>query len=950
MNKESARKRQQPYSTLSVTGESHMKSYQTLFCSRLIIFAGLFLAFAPAVCLGEQPTGEAGKKANVQKVTTIEGMTEYRMDNGVRILLFPDNSTPKVTVNCTVFVGSRHEGYGETGMAHLLEHMLFKGCKLYPKPTDIPTALKDRGASFNATTSDDRTNYYETLNASDENLEFAIRLEADRLVNSYVRREDLASEMTVVRNEFEAGENNPQAILFQRMLAVAYEWHNYGKNTIGNRSDIERVPIERLQAFYRKYYRPDNILLIVAGNFKEDKALALIEKYFGPLKKPAISLENTYTEEPPQDGERNVVLRRVGTVGMVGAVYHIPAAAHPDSAALDVLEQILGSQPSGRLYKSLVERDKKFTSISAGAQGMHDPGVFIVLGAVDPKTTVEDAREALLKEIDKACHSEIEPEEVDRAKVHFKTMWRTAMTQSNRMASELNEWAARGDWRLMFLHRDRIAKVTPADVRRVAQKYFTSTNRTVGMYIPSKQAERAAIPATPNVAQLLEGYKSDEVVAVGETFVPTVANIEKRVQQTQLSSGVKVVMMPRKTRGERITLRLELHYGNDQSLKGHTSATQFLATLMARGTKKHTRQQLTDELNRLEARIGAGGIIGDAAFSVSCKRETLPQVLALLTEMLREPVFPENEFNVSKRQLREGLEESKTEPQALALRALSRSLSSYPPEDVRYTPTIEESLQRLEAVTLDEVRKLYAEQLGGQHGELAVVGDFDPAVVIKLMEEALKDWKATIPYRRIERPMRGEITPKRIAIETPDKENAVYFAATGMAMKDTDPDFAALVMGDYILGGGPLSSRLANRVRQKEGLSYGVQSHFTADAQDPSARFMLMAICNPTNIDKLDAAIMDELSKMVKEGVSEKELSDSKKAYLASLQQQRGDDAALAGILQSELQAGRSIAYYGDLEKKLANVSVEEVNSAFRNRINPKKLVVIEAGDFKKKK
>ncbi len=927
-----------------------MKLSQACYRSGLALFAGLFLAFAPTVGVGQAPASGTDAAPSAKKVTAIEGMTEYRLDNGVRILLFPDNSSSKVTVNCTVFVGSRHEGYGEAGMAHLLEHMLFKGCKLYPKPTDIPGALKDRGASFNATTSDDRTNYYETLNASDENLDFALRLEADRLVNSFVRREDLASEMTVVRNEFEMGENNPQSVLYQRMLAVAYEWHNYGKSTIGNRSDIERVPIDKLQAFYRKYYRPNNILLIVAGQFKEEKALALIAKYFGALKKPERAVENTYTEEPAQDGERRVELRRVGTVGMVGAVYHIPAAAHPDAAALDVLEHVLGSQPSGRLYKALVEKNKKFTNLIAGAQGMHDPGVFIVLGSVDDKTPIEAARELLFKEIDKVCEGEIEQEEVDRAKVHFKSEWRTAMTKSNRMASQLNEWAARGDWRLMFLHRDRIAKVTPADVRRVARKYLTSTNRTVGVFIPTKQAERASIPATPDVARLLEGYKSDEVVVQGEAFVPTVANIEKRVLAKDLSSGVKAVLLPRKTRGERITLRLALHYGNDESLKGHTSASQFLATLMVRGTKKHSRQQLVDEFNRLEARINAGGSLGDAVFSISCKRETLPQVLALLAEVLRDPTFPETDFNVLKRQTREGLEESKTEPQPLAMRALRRAMSSYPPDDVRYAPTIEESLERLEAVTLDEVRKLYTEQLGGQNGELVVVGDFDPAIVVKHLEEALKDWKVAVPYRRIERPLRGEIAPKRITIETPDKENAVYLAATGMAMKDTDPEYGALVMGDFLFGGGPLSSRLANRVRQEEGLSYGVQSHYTADAQDPNARFSMAAICNPKNIEKLDEAMMGELTKMLKEGVSEKELSEGKKAYLASLQQRRGDDAALASILLSELQVGRSIAYYGELEKKIAHVTIDEVNSAFRNRIDPKKLVVVEAGDFKKKK
>lgn len=223
------------------------------------------------------------ESAAPEKITSIEGITEYHLENGLKVLLFPDSSRPRVTVNMTVFVGSRHEGYGETGMAHLLEHMLFKGT---PTHKDIDKLMQERGARFNGTTWVDRTNYYETLPASPENLEFAIRFEADRLVNSYVKREDLVSEMTVVRNEFEMGENSPTQILSQRVVATAYEWHNYGKSTIGNRSDIERVPIDNLQAFYKKHYQPDNVMLVVAGQFDESAALQHIQKYFGAIPRP----------------------------------------------------------------------------------------------------------------------------------------------------------------------------------------------------------------------------------------------------------------------------------------------------------------------------------------------------------------------------------------------------------------------------------------------------------------------------------------------------------------------------------------------------------------------------------------------------------------------------------------------------------------------------------------
>src|ERR1039458_6287272 len=275
----------------------------------------------------------------VQKITTVEGITEYALPNGLHVLLFPDSSKPNVTVNMTYNVGSRMEGYGETGMAHLLEHMLFLQTKTR---SDVKQELKDHGAEMNGSTSWDRTNYFETLNATDENLKFALELEADRMLNSKIEKPLLDKEMTVVRNEFEMGENSPERMLRQRALEAAYTWHNYGKLPIGNRSDIENVPIDKLAAFYHKYYQPDNALLTIAGKFDEPKTLAMVATLFGALPKPTRTLDPSYTVEPTQDGERSITLRRAGDTQGLMAVYHVPAGSHPDAAALEVLSGILG--------------------------------------------------------------------------------------------------------------------------------------------------------------------------------------------------------------------------------------------------------------------------------------------------------------------------------------------------------------------------------------------------------------------------------------------------------------------------------------------------------------------------------------------------------------------------------------------------------------------------------
>ena len=883
----------------------------------------------------------------ITKVGTVEGITEYKMPNGLRVLLFPDDSKPIVTVNNTIFVGSRHEGYGETGMAHLLEHMVFKGT---PTFADVPKALRDHGAGnrFNGTTSPDRTNYYETMPANDENLEFGIKLEADRLVNSYVKREDLLSEMTVVRNEFEMGENNPESILTQRMVAVAYEWHNYGKSTIGNRADIERVPIESLQAFYRKFYQPDNAMLVVAGKFDEKKALEFIVKYFGALKKPDRVLPKTYTEEPAQDGERNVVLRRVGAVGATGVIYHIPAGSHPDFPAVEVLADCLAGEPAGRAYKALVE-SKKASRVAGGAYGLHDPGVIEMVAKVEDPKGVDAARDTLIETLESLNQKPFTDEEVARAKQEFQRRTDKLLASSDQFAVSLSNWAGSGDWRLFFLHRDRMEKVTTADVNRVAAKYMTRNNRTVGVYYPSQKAERAEIPQTPDIAKALNGYKGRASVAAGEAFDPTPENIEKRVTRGTLGP-IKTAFLPKKTRGSEVEVHLNLRYGNEQALAGQIMAAELLPDMFLRGTKKHARQEIHDALAKLGAQASFDGLPGLLSVTVKVKKPNLAATLKLVGEMLREPSFPEAEFTLLKNEKLEGLATQKSDPIHLGLVMLERKLSDYPKENVRYVPTLEESIERLKAVTVDQVKGLYEKLLAAQAGELVAVGDFDPAAVTAEFTPVLSGWKTDVVYKRIDRPAKPVLKGEKITIETPDKANAVYLAGTSYPMTDSDPDYPALQVGNFVFGGAALASRLSNRVRGQQGLSYGIGSGVRAQPIDKSALFRIFAITNPINMGKVDALIGEEVDKFLKDGVSLEELEGGKKAFLDARKVERSNDSSLASELAGGLFVGRTFAFQAEQEKRLDAVTPADVSRAFAKVLDPKKLVVVQAGDFAKAK
>jgi zinc protease len=903
------------------------------------------------------------RAAEPRKVASVEGITEYQFDNGLRALLFPDKSQSKVTVNLTVLVGSRQEGYGETGMAHLLEHMVFKGTPRHPK---IPKALQEHGAQFNGSTSNDRVNYFETLAATDENLEFAIDLEADRMVNSYIKKEDLDSEMTVVRNEFERGENSPSAVLGERISAAAYDWHNYGKSTIGNRSDIERVPVENLRAFYQKYYQPDNVVLIVAGKFEEGKALGLIEKYFGPIPRPERKLVATYTEEPAQDGERSVILRRVGDVSMVGVAYHIPAASHPDTAALEVLAGILRTQPSGRLYKALVET-KKASSASAFAGREHDPGLMSMDAEVAHGSTPEEVRDIIISTVEQIGANGVTAEEVNRARQQILKQREMAANDTAALGRSLSEWVAQGDWRLYCLHRDYVEQVTPEAVKAAAAHYLQRNNRTAGMFIPTEKAERIAVPPTPDIAALVGNYKGRAALAEGEAFEATPENIEARVQRTDLPEGIKVTLMPKKTRGQEAHLLLTLRYGNEDNLKGFESVAGFLPELMLRGTKKLSHQQLRDELDKLSANLsagaggggrrgggrrgggGAGAGAGSVTFSIQAKRDTLPAVIEILGQVLREPLLPAEDFEVLKSERLAAIEQARTEPAMLAPRLLQRELNPYSKDDIRYITTVDESIQRLKDVKYEQVAQLYNEYLGSQAGELTIVGDFDSKQCLPMLQHALSGWKSKKPYARIAMPISGDPKGGEHAIRTPDKANATYTAGLQFPLRDDEPDYPALVVGNYIFGAGALSSRLGDRIRQKEGLSYGVSSGLSVSSQDQRAGLTISAICNPQNIGRVEKCAQEELERLLRDGVTNEELENAKQGYLQAQKVGRASDIALAGILTNLRHLGRTMVFEADIEKKINALTTEQVNAALRKYIDPKKVVTVTAGDFETK-
>ncbi|NYT63242.1 insulinase family protein [Alcaligenaceae bacterium] len=897
-----------------------------------------FLAL-PATAL-ELPTG-------VSQGASVEGVTEYSLQNGLRILLAPDDSKPTTTVNMTYLVGARHENYGQTGMAHLLEHMLFRGT---PTMHNALAEFSKRGLQANGSTTSDRTNYYASFASNPENLNWYLRWQADAMVNALIAKEDLDSEMTVVRNEMERGENSPFQVLMQQMQAAAFQWHNYGHSTIGARSDVENVDIGQLRAFYKEYYQPDNAVLIISGGFDPAATLQTIAQAFEPIARPERKLPPEYTVEPVQDGERQVTLRRQGGSPLIAAMYHAPAAASPDFSALDLGVSILADTPSGRLYHDLVGNNLS-AQVFGFASGMRQPGYVFFGGQLEAGMDQAKALTTLDSSLGSVASQPFTQPDLDRMRNKWLIDWAQVYADPASLAGALSETSADGDWRLFFLQRDRVKSMQLAEVQRVTAAYLTPSNRTDGLYVPTEHPVRAPLAATVNLPELFKDYKGEAAGAAVATFDPSPANINASTQRSSLdlpNGQVKLALLPKPTRGNRVEASLLLQFGTADTLKGQRTISSAVASLLEHGTDSMSRQEIQDKFNALEANVGFGGGAGVVSVDMSTTKDHLPALTELVLHILREANFPAKELTEYQRQASTSIKNAMAEPSALASRALARYDNPWPRDDVRYTPTFEEAQSDITAITQKDLADFHTRFYGAGTIEFAAVGAFDAAAIKTALTNGLHGWRKAPAYERVATPYHA-VPPKAFNINTPDKANAFYLSKLPLKLQDTDPSYTALYLANYLLGGSE-TSRLWNRVRVKDGLSYDVRSRLNASSFEPSGGWTIYAIHAPENSRRLEKAIAEELQRALQAGFTDAEVQEGVNALLNYRKLSRTRDDVLASAWINYMQLDRSFDWSEKIDKELAALTTDKVNAALRASLNPADFSTALAADESKQK
>ncbi len=906
-----------------------------LVCALVLTLSTLWIAPVTA------RAGEARAKAG----TCIEGMCQYRFANGLEVLLFPDDAKPQTYVGVTYRTGSVAEGAGETGMAHLLEHLMFKGTKAV---ADIPGEMKKRGIEFNAATSTDYTNYYSFFNAQSANLDWILALEADRMIHANLDQKDLDTEMTVVRNELERNANSAGAVLNERLRDMAYSWHGYGRTTIGVRSDLENMPISGLRDFYRKWYQPDNATVIIAGKFDPVATLASIERTLGAVPAPKRVMPGRYTVEPPQDGEREVTVRRPGDLPVVMLAYHIPALTHPDSPALSVLINVLANSAGGRLQTSLVDK-KLAAAAGAGGGGGRDPGL-LVFSAVPPKGADGKVLESsLLGYVESMAAHPITDTEVAEAKRRFANSFESMLTSPISVGSQMSSLVAAGDWRLFFYIRDQLQAVKTEDVNRVATTYLTRSNRTLARLIPTTKAEQVGIPTAPAAVSVVATYQGGKAMDAGEAFDASPANIAKRTETVVLKDHFKLALLPKKTRGGKLTLKATFRFGDVKALNRYDRMTRSMAqSLIMAGTPDMTREQIAREIEAMNAMVFVSAGNQSLTISINAKPAQLDAALALAMKLARHASYPDKEFEKAKMMMQAMVDGARNEPATLLSEAVTRHFDTWPVGHPLHHVSLDEGLKMLEKVKIADVRAYHDREMGIREGEIAVVGDFDPTEVKATLEKHLVPWNSPTPWQAI--PTRHiPVASELVSIETPDRPNAFYQARLNISLKDTDSDYAAITVANEIFGGGS-KSRLNTSLRETHGLSYSATSSVSADAsidnKDDAGSLTISATAAPQNMKWLAQLVQEAMNVLIKDGVTQEELDLAKLAILTARKAQRNSESSIAAMLASDLLYQRRMLERTELDEQIAALTTTEVNAAIRKHFKPADFSVYTVGDF----
>ena len=859
------------------------------------------------------------------------GIKEYKMtSNNLRVLLKKDKSAPVATFMVTYEVGSRNEAIGYTGSTHLLEHLMFKGSRKFntTKGNSVFQTLQSLGARMNATTWLDRTNYFAVLPS--EHLESLIEIEADRMRNAWIKEEDRQSEMTVVRNEFERGQNSPSGVLDEHIWATAYHAHPYHHSTIGWKEDIENVSIERLKEFYDTFYWPNNATAIAIGDFEEKDALAMIKKHFGKIRKSTKPIPEVYTAEPEQEGIRTVTLKRAGQQGIVGVAHKTPSATNKDAAAFMVLSSILSSGKNSRFYKNITDKGLT-TSIYIWDSLFKDPGLFTVYANLSPDVKHKTVESLIIQEYEKIKTDGVTEAEVKKAQTQLVAAMKFSQDGSYAIASGLNEAIASGDWTLYTTYSEKIKNVTKEDVQRVVVEYFKEDLSTVGYFIPKNkgaQGERAITSAKE-----LEKIKKKYITGAEEE------SLSSKIVQSEPISGVRLFSLER---GSGVVTMQGSFLGGDVYSNENRRVSDMVASMLDQGTKNMSKFEISEKLESVGARLNFFNGQARVGFSGKFLEEDTEMVFEIMADQIKNPLFSEQELEKVKKRAIAGYKRSKESTRG---NAMNNMLEAFYGKDHQNSPTNpDQAIEDIKNITAQNLEEYHRKNYGTGSMVIVVVGDIKHQELEKMVKEGFGGWKKSPLNTKQEERVASKKAGK-VYLTMQDKTSTDFLVGTALEIDRYHPDYLPLYLGTHTLGGN-FSARLMQTVRVKEGLTYGINSSLSGFGNGNDGYWMVGGTFAPQLLSKGESSTLREVKLWLEKGITQKELDVTKSTLTGGFQVGFDTTGGLASGILSAVVTHNSLEYLDSYPEQVKKITLDQVNEAIKKYITLDGLYRVAAGSI----
>ncbi|HEX7076813.1 MAG TPA: pitrilysin family protein [Candidatus Eisenbacteria bacterium] len=876
--------------------------------------------------------------AGVERLDSLAGITQYRLrSNGMTILVVPNHAAPVITFEVVYHVGSRNEAPGNTGSAHLLEHMLFnKSTKNFGKANGKKTfqqVLYEAGADFassNMTTWNDRMTGYSTLPS--DKLELAMKIEADRLGRALILDSERQPEMSVVRNEYEIGENSAYNALDKAVIGETIVAHPYHWDTIGYRSDIEGVTTEKLREHYEDFFHPDNAEAILVGDFDVARALRIFDREFGGFARAAKPIPKVITVEPPQEGERRVIVRRPGKIGVVEIAFMRPGALDPDYVPLDVLTTILSTGVNSRLHQALVETGLA-SDVSAWNFQFRDPYPIVAQATVAPGKTHEQVESAMKAALYRIGHDGVSPAELNRAKSQLEVSVIRGRDGTYQLASALGEAVASADWKWFVGYVDSVRAVTADDVKRVAAKYLVPDHADVGWFEPLSNEPPAAArkPSAPKAKAHGAGGASDEAAPSG---------FAARTLHRVLPNGLTLDVIANHA-VPTVAIQGTVFAGRMYGSPAKPAVAELTAEMLNRGTTTRDKRAIAAALDGVGAELGIGADLNDGTVTGSGLSRDLRLLLTTLAEEVAHPAFPDSELVKAKAEMKANVLRGADNTRQRAWDRLLRMV--YPEGHPFRAPTTEALLASIERTTTSDLRAFHRERWVGSSMILAIVGDVDPEATAALVDSLF----ASIPRGERPRPDVAVTAPdaaERVVETMPGKANVDFVYGEASGLKRNDPDYEAALVANAALGQSGMTSRIGVRVRDTEGLSYSLFSRFLWSDFVDGVWLVDVAVA-PQNVAKAVRSTKDEIDRYVREGITDEEVSVQKEFFAGNYVVRLGTNAGVAASLTYAEKFGFGPSYLDDYPERIRAVTKAEVNEAIRKHLRPAAMHLVIAGD-----